>query len=54
MLFAVVNIFTEFLKLLCSFVYNPSQPIFVMGKRIMDIKGYFFSLLSDEESNKVN
>ena len=29
------------------------EPIFVVGKRIKDIKGYYFMLLDDEESKLV-
>ena len=30
------------------------QPMFLVGKRIMDIKGYYFTLLDDDESAKVS
>ena len=30
------------------------EPIFVIGKRITDIKGYYFNLLSEEEAERVN
>jgi hypothetical protein len=28
--------------------------MFLVGKRIMDIKGYYFTLLDDDESAKVS
>ena len=29
------------------------EPIFIIGKRIEDIKGYYFTLLNDKESEKI-
>ena len=33
-------------------VYN-YQPMFIVGRRMNDIKGYYFTLLTDEESFKI-
>ena len=48
-------------KLIASFHYSKQnfhlvkllEPMFIVGKRMMDIKGYYFSLLDDEESSRI-
>eukprot|EP01035_Chromulina_nebulosa_P027012 gene27012-35454_t len=49
------------MKLIASFHYRKKnfhlvrllEPIFIIGKRINDIKGYYFNLLDDEESDRI-
>ena len=53
--------FATDVSLIASFHYKKKnfhlvkllEPIFIIGKRIMDIKGYYFTLLDDEEGDKV-
>jgi len=50
--------YADDLKLIASFHYRKRnfhlvkllEPIFIVGKRIMDIKGYYFTLLPDDEA----
>ena len=49
------------IKLIASFNYKKKnfhlikllEPIFIIGKRIKDIKGYYFTLLEDEEAARI-
>ena len=53
--------YADDIKLIASFHYKKKnfhlvkllEPMFLVGKRIMDIKGYYFTLLNDEDSAKV-